>query len=258
MARLKAGDGLSAISASALQRAFDATASGRLDARPGNDPKRLPYTKAVGKNETGYAIKPGAPILLGEFIPDDEDAAFSGRIPGYFKCWPAFLPLTAANRSEIAGNLCDANRVAIALEAAEDDALFDIAIDGVVQASFDTTNAGPYASLLSNASGTTYRDKIGANTIAGFARIITRLDAKATALIQFGVSAETPIFIRTIGAIAAGASGSAYLQLPISTGWEPSAITVPVWAFPTGIPAEVDGIALPIDRRWAAFEVQDC
>jgi hypothetical protein len=172
MGRLQAGSTLANISARRLQRAFDRTSDELYDG-PKNGKKPLPYTKAIARNVTGFTVVPGSPIEISEFTVDSAPEK-AGRVPGYW-----------ASASRAAKPYLVRKRIAIALEEAANGELFECAIDGIVRANFDNTNF-PFASLISDASGTDYQSKITSSPAMGFALILTKLDDGAAALIRFG------------------------------------------------------------------------
>ena len=171
MGRLQAGSTLADISARKLQRAFDRTADNLDDGRKGGG-KPLPYTKAIAKNNASFAVTPGSPIEITTFTMDASPEK-AGRVPGYWGAAKAAKPYLVHKR------------IAIALEDAEPGDLFECAIDGIVRANFDNTDF-PFASLLTDASGTDYQSKITSSPAMGFAMILRKLDS-TSALIRFGM-----------------------------------------------------------------------
>ena len=191
MSRVQPGQGLESISARKLNRAFDRTSDAFDDGRrrPG---KPLPYTKAIAKNTESYTITPGSPIEITTYTVDSAPEQ-GGKVPGFWNAGKAVKPCTAKKR------------IAIALESAAPNELFEIAIDGVVRANFDNTNF-PFASLISDASGTDYQTKITSSAAMGFAMILVKIDS-TSALIRFGACSA----IRngtTIGAMTASSPTS--------------------------------------------------
>lgn len=238
MSRLQPGQGLEAISSRRLNRAFDRT-SDSLESGSRRPPKPLPYTKAIAKNNAAFTVKPGAPVEITTFTMD-ESPEQAGRVPGFWGAAKAAKPCLARKR------------IAIALEEAAPGDLFDCAIDGIVRANFDDTN-WPFASLITDASGTDYQSKITSSPAMGFAMILVKLDS-TSALIRFGNCQAARLGI-TIGAMTLSTS-AAPVEYDV-TAYIAGGGTETVKAFTTvsNITATTKILLEPLDGLFHAIEM---
>jgi hypothetical protein len=238
MSRVQSGQGLEAISARKLNRAFDRTSDMFDDGKRRNG-RPLPYTKAIAKNTATFAIVPGAPVEITTYTPDSAPEQ-GGRVPGFWTADRAVKPCTAKKR------------IAIALEFAEPDELFEIAIDGVVRANFDNTDF-PFASLISDASGTDYQSKITSSPAMGFAMILVKIDS-TSALIRFGACSA----IRngtTIGGITASSPTSPTEVDVLADIAGGGTETVKAFTVVSNIAATTKIVLLPVDGTFQAMKV---
>ena len=229
---LKQNDGLSAISAKALNRVFalvNEPLGGPADSTAGN----LPYTKAIAKNTNAWTVQPGSPIELTAFTADYTPGG--SRVPGYWDAGRAAKPCLAKKR------------IAIALELGPPGELFSVALDGIVRANFDDTDF-PFASLITDASGTDYQTKITSSPAMGFAMILRKLDA-TNAILRLGNVAAHRLGV-TIAALVP--SAEADVTANISGG---ATETVKAYTTVSTIPSATPILLLPVDGTFYAVKV---
>ncbi len=220
MSRIRAGSGLSAISATKLQRVLDLqkdivgpTAQGGIDVQ-------RQYTYAVGRNDCGFDLLPGAPVRIGGFTPQES----TGVIPriGWYSLKPAFVPRTG---TEYTNNRANIWSVGVMLDYCADTKLARFAIAGLVDCKISGTGwfAGMFESTESD-----HQSKAKASYAMGFGRIVAAIDEN-WAKVELGCAVGPKLLANASGAIVAGTVGSATLRHPLTTGWAASAHTVPAW-----------------------------
>jgi hypothetical protein len=170
MPRLRRGSTIDQISANTMNRLMELQKES-LESKPSKSSTKLPFTKVVGRNDCGYDLKPGSPVRLADYFP--EESAYSGSARGWFRLLPLTLPTTSTAVWTTPG---------IVLDGCVNGDLVDVAIDGLVEASVGGGGAGSY--VCPNLSTTLdHRERLQSSSV-GFA--ITRAVLSTTHLIQFG------------------------------------------------------------------------
>jgi hypothetical protein len=178
------------------------------------------YTYAVGKNDCGFDLVPGAPVRIGSFTPQ-ESTNVVPRI-GWYSLKPAFLPRTY---SQYASNRANMWSIGVMLDYCADGKLARFAIAGIVDCKISGT--GWFANMFEQ-SETDHQSKAKASYAMGFARIVAPINSD-WAKVELGCAVGPKLLGNAAGAIVAGTVGSAYLRLPSTTGWGVESLTVPAW-----------------------------
>lgn len=185
------------------------------------------YTYAIGKNDCGFDLVPGAPVRIGAFTAQ-ETTQVMPRI-GWYSLKPAFIPRTSIEYNNNRANMWS---IGVMLDYCESTKLARFAIAGVVDCKL--TGTGWYAGLLES-SDTNHQNRAVASYAMGFGRIVAQIDSNWSK-VELGCCIGPTLIGTAAGAITAGAAGAATLKNPLTSGWSDSAHTVAAWTEGSTIP----------------------
>lgn len=123
------------------------------------------YVIATGRNDCGYDLVPGSPVVLGTFTPDQTPTQLGNRRKGWHSLRPFYLPRTLTESNAVQGDLFS---IGITLDAIAQNASGEIAISGVVECNCALPGAGWIAPMPQDT--TDYRSKVTVNGMWGVAR----------------------------------------------------------------------------------------
>lgn len=169
MGQLRKGAGLGSISARQLQRVLEMQNEQFGPTNQGGIGVQRQYIYAVGRNDCGFNLVPGAPVRIGAFTPQ-ESTNVMPRI-GWYSLTPAYLPRSNVEYSETRENLWS---IGVMLDYCDTTKLARFAISGVVDCRIDTP--GCFAGLYES-SDSSLQSKASGSYAMGFARILARIDA---------------------------------------------------------------------------------
>lgn len=247
MSRLRSGSGLGNISATKLQRVLDLQKDQIGPVSTAANEVQRQYTYAIGRNECGYDLLPGAPVRIGVFTPQ-ESTDVMPRI-GWYQLRPAWIPRTASQYTDTRTNMWS---IGVMLDYCPDTTLARFAIAGVVECRM--SGSGWFAGMFES-SNNNHQSMSQASYAMGFGRIVASIDAN-WAKVELGCAVGPTLVGTASGAITAGSAGTVTLKHPTTSGWAASAHTVPAWTdgstIPTGSLVELK----PVDGRH--FAVRFC
>jgi hypothetical protein len=192
---------------------FGPTGNGNIDVQ-------RQFTYAVGKNDCGFDLVPGAPVRIGAFTPQEATNVVP-RI-GWYSLKPAYVPRTG---TEYTNNRASMWSVGVMLDYCADTKLARFAIAGVVDCKISGT--GWFAGMFES-SESDHQSKAKASYAMGFGRIVAPIDAN-WAKVELGCAVGPKLIGNASEAIVAGSAGTATLKHPLTSGWAASAHTVPAW-----------------------------
>lgn len=158
--RVKRGATLRDISATAFNRLVELQKD-----QLGNQPFESTPTRStymIGRNDCGYDLEPGAPVLLGAYT--GETTTFGNWKSGWVSLNPCYLPINATEANALVSDLF---RVAIAWEAIPNGELGRVTIAGVAECKVTNTGSGWICPLRKAQAYTTSSQT---NATFGFAR----------------------------------------------------------------------------------------
>ncbi len=169
MGQLRKGAGLGSVSARKLQRVLELQNEKFGPASQGGIDVQRQYIYAIGRNECGFDLVPGAPVRIGSFTPQ-ESTNVMPRI-GWYGLTPAYLPRSTTEYSDTRENMWS---IGVMLDYCANLKLARFAISGVVDCKIDTP--GCFAGLYES-SDSSHQSKAKGSYAMGFARISARIDA---------------------------------------------------------------------------------
>jgi hypothetical protein len=130
-------------------------------------PVEVSYIKATGRNDCGYDLLPGSPVVLGAFTADAASPQLGNARKGWHSLRPCYLPRTLAESNALQGDLFS---IGITLDAIAQNASGEVAIGGVVEC--NCQQAGPGWMSPMTQADTNFRSKLTVNNVWGVARKI--------------------------------------------------------------------------------------
>lgn len=125
------------------------------------------YVTATGRNDCGYDLVPGSPVLLSTFTPDRTPAQLGNAKLGWLSLRPCYLPRTLVESNALLGDLFS---IGITLDAIAQNASGQVAVSGVVECNCALPGNG-WISPLTQVN-TDFRSRVTVNGMWGVARKI--------------------------------------------------------------------------------------
>jgi len=141
--------------------------SQRLGTQTPNKPTEITYVSATGRNDCGYDLVPGSPVVLGTFTADQTPTQLGNSRKGWYSLRPCYLPRTLAESNALQGSLFS---IGITLDAIAQNASGQVAVAGVVECNCHVAGAG-WISPMTQAD-TNFRSRVTVNGVWGVARKI--------------------------------------------------------------------------------------
>jgi len=141
--------------------------SQRLGTQTPNKPTEITYVSATGRNDCGYDLVPGSPVVLGTFTADQTPTQLGNSRKGWYSLRPCYLPRTLAESNALQGSLFS---IGITLDAIAQNASGTVAISGVVECNCAAAGAGWISPMTQ--STTDFRSRVTVNAVWGVARKI--------------------------------------------------------------------------------------
>jgi hypothetical protein len=125
------------------------------------------YVTAVGRNDCGYDLVPGSPVVLSTFTADRSPAQLGNAKAGWLSLRPCYLPRTLAESNAVQGDLFS---IGITLDAIAQNASGPVAVSGVVECNCHLQGRG-WISPMTQVNND-FRSKVTVNGMWGVARKI--------------------------------------------------------------------------------------
>lgn len=141
--------------------------SQQLGTQNNTKPTEITYVSATGRNDCGYDLVPGSPVVLGAFTADRTPAQLGNAKQGWYSLRPCYLPRTLAESNALQGSLFS---IGITLDAIAQNASGQVAVAGVVECNCHVAGSG-WISPMTQAD-TNFRSRVTVNGVWGVARKI--------------------------------------------------------------------------------------
>lgn len=141
--------------------------SQQLGTQTPNKPTEITYVSATGRNDCGYDLVPGSPVVLGIFTADRSPAQLGNAKQGWYQLRPCYLPRTLTESNALQGDLFN---IGITLDAIAQNASGQVAVAGVVECNCLVPGPGWIAPLTQ--ANNDFRSRVQVNGMWGLARKI--------------------------------------------------------------------------------------
>lgn len=125
------------------------------------------YSSVTGRNDCGYDLVPGSPVVLQTFTADQASPQLGNWKKGWVSLRPCYMPRTIAESNALLGSLFS---IGIVLDGIAQNATGEVAVSGIVECNCTTPGSG-WVRPLTQAT-TDHRSRLMTHPTWGVARHI--------------------------------------------------------------------------------------